>query len=316
MYMSPEQALGRVIDARSDLYSLAVVAYRCLAGRTPFDHAAPGEMIVAVSTQPAPPPSQFNPALPLELDAWFAGMLIKDPAARSCQTALELAESFDRACGTALRNSSAPPVVIERRAPRDMPGAGATLVSEDDEAKVPSADEIATTVLVPNFSAQLTRRRKRGARAWLFVALGVAAGAALALWPRQPQRPEPTAQASIPPVAAHDETTAPAVPATGMEAALPPTTSSSAPAPLAPASNAAQKGSSATPQKSLQPRKGAPPVAPAASSASADLHAADKQESVAPVSAPAPATVTPPPAAAPPSNPAPGAAGIDRGSPW
>jgi serine/threonine-protein kinase len=98
LYMSPEQALGRPIDSRSDLYSLAVVAYRCLAGRPPFVCDAVGELIVAVSTLVPPPPSAFNVTLPASLDAWFAGMLLKDPNARSCQTARDLADSFEAAC--------------------------------------------------------------------------------------------------------------------------------------------------------------------------------------------------------------------------
>lgn len=98
LYMSPEQALGRPVDARSDLYSLTVVAYRCLAGRLPFVYDAVGELIVAVSTLVPPPPSEFNSNLPPSVDAWFAGMFLKDPNARSCQTARALGESFALAC--------------------------------------------------------------------------------------------------------------------------------------------------------------------------------------------------------------------------
>jgi serine/threonine-protein kinase len=116
LYMSPEQALGRSIDSRSDLYSLTVVAYRALAGRPPFVCDAVGELIVAVSTLVAPPPSTFNPTLPASLDTWFAGMMLKDPNARSCQTARELAESFEAACRSsptsAARASSSNPRVL------------------------------------------------------------------------------------------------------------------------------------------------------------------------------------------------------------
>ena len=98
LYMSPEQALGRALDVRSDLYSLAVVAYRCLTGRTPFVCSATGELIVAVSTQVPPTASSFNPAIGFALDAWFSSMLSKDPDARCGQTARDVAESFAAAC--------------------------------------------------------------------------------------------------------------------------------------------------------------------------------------------------------------------------
>jgi serine/threonine-protein kinase len=98
LYMSPEQALGRRLDTRSDLYSLAVVAYRCLAGRPPFLCSATGELIVAVSTRVPPTASSFNATLQPSLDAWFSSMLLKDPNERCAQTARELAESFAAAC--------------------------------------------------------------------------------------------------------------------------------------------------------------------------------------------------------------------------
>jgi serine/threonine protein kinase len=98
LYMSPEQALGRTLDVRSDLYSLAVVAYRCLAGRPPFQCGATGELIVAVSTRVPPTASSFNPTLRPALDAWFSSMLLKDPNERCAQTARELADTFAAAC--------------------------------------------------------------------------------------------------------------------------------------------------------------------------------------------------------------------------
>jgi hypothetical protein len=98
LYMSPEQALGRLVDTRSDLYSLAVIAYRCLAGRLPFMNKPAGELIVALSTLTPPAPSGFVTGLPASLDSWFASMFRKDPDARCAQTAAELSETFARAC--------------------------------------------------------------------------------------------------------------------------------------------------------------------------------------------------------------------------
>src|SRR5690606_197491 len=63
-YMSPEQARGRRVDHRSDLWSLAVVLYECLTGRPPFVSPALGDLLVEVCTEPIPPPTTIAPDLP------------------------------------------------------------------------------------------------------------------------------------------------------------------------------------------------------------------------------------------------------------
>jgi eukaryotic-like serine/threonine-protein kinase len=93
-YMSPEQALGnKQIDHRSDLYSLGVVAYRCLTGAVPFESGGLGALIVAITTQPHAPLSTRRPDLGTILDPWFAGALSKDPNQRF-QNARDLARAF------------------------------------------------------------------------------------------------------------------------------------------------------------------------------------------------------------------------------
>ena len=144
LYMSPEQALGRPLDSRSDLYSLAVLAYRCLTGRPPFVYPAVGELIVAVSTHVAPPPSQFNSALPSSLDDWFRAALAKDPGERICQTALEVADSFKRACGAALDNHQ--PSSGRLRVSAAKSSVPPPARTDTEEAPIPSAEETATTI--------------------------------------------------------------------------------------------------------------------------------------------------------------------------
>jgi eukaryotic-like serine/threonine-protein kinase len=82
-YMSPEQVRGsKSIDLRSDLWSLAVVAYRALAGRLPFEAEAFGELLISICTDPIPPPSRDAPELGPDVDRFFERALARDPAKR------------------------------------------------------------------------------------------------------------------------------------------------------------------------------------------------------------------------------------------
>jgi serine/threonine protein kinase len=93
-YMSPEQVTAqKVIDLRSDLWSLAVVAFEALTGQRPFDGPSFGALAVKIATTDAPKPSATNPALPASVDAWFAQACAREPSARF-GSARELAEKL------------------------------------------------------------------------------------------------------------------------------------------------------------------------------------------------------------------------------
>lgn len=77
-YMSPEQVRSAsAADASSDLWSLAVVMYRCLLGRHPFK-GENGQILVAIAAHDHPLPSSISPKLGDKLDAFFATALAKD----------------------------------------------------------------------------------------------------------------------------------------------------------------------------------------------------------------------------------------------
>ena len=98
-YMSPEQARGRAIDWRSDLWALGVIAYQCLNGRPPFESEALGELMGMIIYDPIPPITSNSPDLPGALELWWERAVSRDREQRF-QSAKELADSFGEAIET------------------------------------------------------------------------------------------------------------------------------------------------------------------------------------------------------------------------
>jgi serine/threonine-protein kinase len=94
-FMSPEQGSGGRIDHRSDVYSLAVVAYRALTGHPAFSGPDPAATLHAIATRMPPRPSQIV-AVPRAMDAVFAVALAKRPSDRF-ESAEDFAEALARA---------------------------------------------------------------------------------------------------------------------------------------------------------------------------------------------------------------------------
>jgi serine/threonine-protein kinase len=108
-YMSPEQARGlRNVDHRTDVWSLGVIAFKCVTGRLPFDGESVGDLLVKICTAPIPIPSHSVPGLPQAFDTWFMRALEREPERRFANVT-ELSEHLAFAAGiTGGRGNSTP----------------------------------------------------------------------------------------------------------------------------------------------------------------------------------------------------------------
>src|SRR6478672_6150161 len=94
-YLSPEQARGGEVDPRSDLYSLGVVLYELLTGKTPFEGETPVEIAMKHLSNAPQPPSKLRPDIPRELDMVVLRALAKNPDDRY-QSADEMEADLER----------------------------------------------------------------------------------------------------------------------------------------------------------------------------------------------------------------------------
>ncbi|WP_052397018.1 protein kinase domain-containing protein [Streptomyces sp. NRRL F-5123] len=103
-YLSPEQALGRGVDERSDLYSVGCMLFELLTGRLPFDADSPLAMAYQHVQETPPAPSGFNRALSPAVDALVARALRKNPAERF-PTADAMHDETDRVLAATAQNA-------------------------------------------------------------------------------------------------------------------------------------------------------------------------------------------------------------------
>jgi serine/threonine protein kinase len=95
-YMSPEQARGKKVDHRSDLYSLGVVLYTCLTAELPFDGDSPFTIALKHMQEPPPLPSEKVEDLPEAMEKIVLRAMAKDPGDRF-QSGEEFAAALDAA---------------------------------------------------------------------------------------------------------------------------------------------------------------------------------------------------------------------------
>jgi eukaryotic-like serine/threonine-protein kinase len=182
-YMSPEQIMGaKEIDARSDLWSVAVVVYEALTGGKPFDGDTVGGLAVKIMRDEIPVPSKVNPELPASFDSWFSKACAREPEDRF-PSARELSD--------ALAASFSMPDSLQGSQPRFAPVIANSVHpgANTDEAFAPTALDASTPGVREGVSrdatmqSQETARDAKVSRGWMFgLAMGVGAiGLALGL---------------------------------------------------------------------------------------------------------------------------------------
>ncbi len=110
-YLSPEQAQGRPVDARADLYAIGIVLYELLTGRVPFDADSPVTVALKQVNETPIPPSELVPAIPPAIEAVVLKAMEKAPENR-----FQSADEFILALESARAAPDVippPPVVVE-----------------------------------------------------------------------------------------------------------------------------------------------------------------------------------------------------------
>jgi serine/threonine-protein kinase len=91
-YMSPEQALGGAVDARTDVFSLGTLTYELVTGQSPFAAGTPGDTLLNVTQARFVQPSEVNAAVPKDLDPILSHALTPDIESRQQSAAAFAAE--------------------------------------------------------------------------------------------------------------------------------------------------------------------------------------------------------------------------------
>ncbi|OIJ69544.1 protein kinase domain-containing protein [Streptomyces mangrovisoli] len=129
-YLSPEQALGRGVDARSDLYSVGIMLFQLVTGRLPFDADSPLAIAYAHVQEEPVAPSSVNRSLPPAVDALVARALKKNPNER-----FPTAESMrDECLRVAASFQAAPPSIVPGTQPQSGAGVGSAVFPPVDQS--------------------------------------------------------------------------------------------------------------------------------------------------------------------------------------
>ncbi|MER7477808.1 protein kinase [Streptomyces sp. NPDC126510] len=139
-YLSPEQALGRGVDARSDLYSVGIMLFQLVTGRLPFEADSPLAIAYAHVQEEPPVPSSVNRSLPPAVDALIARALKKNPNER-----FPSAEAMrDECLRVAASFQAAPPSIVPGTQAPSGAGVGSAVFPPVDQATPAPSGQVQT----------------------------------------------------------------------------------------------------------------------------------------------------------------------------
>ncbi|WP_405734390.1 protein kinase [Streptomyces sp. NBC_00028] len=139
-YLSPEQALGRGVDARSDLYSVGIMLFQLVTGRLPFEADSPLAIAYAHVQEEPVAPSSINRALPPAVDALIARALKKNPNER-----FPSAEAMrDECLRVAASFQAAPPSIVPGAQTASGAGVGSAVFPPVGQTPPPATNNVQT----------------------------------------------------------------------------------------------------------------------------------------------------------------------------
>lgn len=174
-YLSPEQARGENVDARSDLYSTGCVLFELLCGRPPFTGDSPVAVAYQHVREPAPAPSSFAPDVPAALDQVVLRALAKDRAVRYSS-----AQEFLADLGAVMAGRPVGPLTGQYAVGSAAAGSGATAVLAASSGTTPQATRVMPAVGGPSDpDDEYVEVDERGRRIRNIIILAIAAAAAV-----------------------------------------------------------------------------------------------------------------------------------------
>src|SRR3989441_2322478 len=197
-YMSPEQAMGRDVDHRTDLFSLGVVLYEMATGRVPFSGASLTETIERIAHAQPEAIVRFNYNLPAELEVIIKKAMRKnrDERYQSARDLLVDLRDLERELEFAARmEHSVAPSISESTPPANGEQAAEILAASQLSLTTSEIPVTATHVSSAEFLTQEIKRHKKGVAIVLAVLLISAIGLAFGLYKLRARKPEVNLQA-------------------------------------------------------------------------------------------------------------------------